>query len=224
MGWPATAVELAGEQVRLAAAIWTPWRPHGRYRVGGVFVCFAQSVAGHGAVGDPGFAAAASADAVSLVSAPAGGAYEPGRLALREGPLLERAVRELPALPDVVIVDATGRDHPRRCGLALQLGAALDLPTVGITHRPLVAEGDWPADERGATSPLVLHGERVGYWLRTRAGTRPLAVHAAWRTGPEIAVEVAMGATESARTPEPLRLARSAARRLRAGPVVARPV
>jgi hypothetical protein len=63
-----------------------------------------------------------------------------------EGPLLEAAVRALPAQPDVLLVDATGRDHPRRGGLALHLGAALDLPTVGVTHRPPVAEEerlDW---------------------------------------------------------------------------------
>ena len=61
----------------------------------------------------------------------------------------------------------------------------------------------------------MLDGERVGYWVRTKRGTRPLAAHAAWRTGPEMAVEVVLSATERARTPEPLRRARAAARRLR---------
>jgi deoxyribonuclease V len=61
----------------------------------------------------------------------------------------------------------------------------------------------------------VLDGERVGYWVRTKHGTRPLAAHAAWRTGPEIAVEVLLTATDTVRAPEPLRRARAAARRLR---------
>ena len=52
------------------------------------------------------------------------------------------------------LVDTTGRDHPRRAGLATSLGAVLDLPTVGVTHRPLLAAGDWPDDRRGATAPL----------------------------------------------------------------------
>ncbi len=136
-------------------------------------------------------------------------------LALREGALLEAAVRALPQPPDVLLVDATGRDHPQRAGLALHLGAVLDLPTVGVTHRPLVAEGEWPPDERGARSPLTVDGELVGYWLRTRAGTRPLAAHAAWRTDPETAAEVVF-ATCRARTPEPLRQARRRAREARA--------
>lgn len=215
MRWPETPRELASEQDRLAAEVWTAWRPLGRYAVGAVFLCFEQASSGNGSVGDRGFAAAACGDAVTVVTGRAPTGYVPGQLALREGALLERAVRNLVAPPDVLLVDASGRDHPRRCGLALHLGAVLDMPTVGVTHRPLHAEGEWPADERGATSPLVRDGERVGYWVRTRPGTRPLAAHAAWRTGPEIAVEVLLSATERARSPEPLRRARSAARRLR---------
>jgi len=52
-------------------------------------------------------------------------------LALREGLLLEQAMRALPIAPEVLVVNATGRDHPRRAGLALHLGAVLGLPTVG---------------------------------------------------------------------------------------------
>jgi deoxyribonuclease V len=149
-------------------------------------------------------------------TAKAGAAYEAGLLALREGPLLERAVRALAASPDVLLVNATGCDHPRRAGLALHLGAVLDLPTIGLTYRTLVAQGEWPADERGAHSPLLLGGEPVGYWLRTKRATRALAVHAGWRTDPEATAEIVLAATRRARTPEPLRLARSAARTARA--------
>jgi hypothetical protein len=42
-----------------------------------------------------------------------------------------------------------------------------DLPTAGVTHRPLFASGDCPPDETGAHSPLLLEGDLVGYWLRT---------------------------------------------------------
>ena len=47
----------------------------------------------------------------------------------------------------------------------------------------------------------------------SKPATRPLACHAAWRTGPEAAVEVVLAVTGQRRTPEPLRRARTAARR-----------
>jgi deoxyribonuclease V len=151
-----------------------------------------------------------------VIRGEAGAAYEAGLLALREGALLAAAVRELLWAPDVLLVNATGRDHPRRAGLAVHMGAFLDLPTVGVTHRPLLARGAWPPDEHGACSPLLLDGEQVGSWLCTRPGTRPLAVHAAWRTDPDAAVEIVFAETRAARTPTPLRLARRAAREARA--------
>jgi len=119
-------------------------------------------------------------------------------------------------------VDGTGRDHPRAAGLALHLGAVLGIPTVGVTHRPLLAAGAWPGDERGAAAPLLLDGALVGFWVRTRAGARPLAVHAAWGTSPELAVEVVLACSGRARTPEPLRAARAAARKARAAAIGSR--
>jgi deoxyribonuclease V len=92
----------------------------------------------------------------------------------------------------------------------------LGLPTVGVTTRPLVAEGAWPPDRRGARTPLVVGGEVVGCWVRTRAGARPVAVHAAWQTDAQAAVQVVLAATRRVRTPEPLRRARTLARTRRA--------
>jgi deoxyribonuclease V len=191
-------------------------------RIGACFVCF-QRVQGAGAAGDRGFAGAAVTYRRRLLagvtsSGPAGGPYVPALLALREGPLLEQAVRALPMVPEVLLVNATGRDHPRRAGLALHLGAVLGLPTIGVTTRPLVAHGDWPTDQRAATAPLLLAGEVVGCWVRTRAGAKPVAVHAAWQTDAQDAVQVVLAATRRARTPEPLRRARTLARTQRARP------
>ncbi len=132
--------------------------------------------------------------------------------------MLEAAIRALQAegpTLDVLLIDATGRDHPRGVGLALHIGAVLDVPTVGVTHRPLLASGPEPDDRAGASTDLVLKGAVVGRWLRTQQGVRPVAVHAAWRTDDHTAVEVVRRVTATARTPEPLRLARMAAREAR---------
>jgi deoxyribonuclease V len=214
--WPSSAEELIDLQRELASARPGLMEPGRDLVIGGCFVCFPRGKRGAGDAGDPAWAAAAARRVEVVVRAAAGAPYEPGLLALREGPALEQAVRALEQPPDVLLVDATGRDHPRRAGLALHLGAVLDLPTVGVTHRPLDAHGEWPPDEAGASSPLEIDGETVGFWLRTRRGTRPLAIHAAWRTDPGIALEIVRRATSGLRTPEPLRRARRAARAARA--------
>ena len=145
----------------------------------------------------------------------AGAPYSPGLLALRLGPLMEETVRALVTRPDVLLVDATARDHPRGAGLALQLGAELDLPTVGITHRPLLGQGEWPEDRRGATTPLRIDDAVVGCWMRTRPGVRPVVVHPGWRVDLDTAIDVVGGTSGQRRTPEPLRRARWLARTAR---------
>lgn len=145
-------------------------------------------------------------------------AYQPGLLALREGPLLEAAVRSLVQPPGLLLVDATGQDHPRRAGLATHLGAVLGVPSIGVTHRPLLAHGELPTRERGATAPLWLDGVVVAYWVCTRSSARPVVAHAGWRTSPETAAAVVLTcSSEAARTPTPLGEARRVAREARAG-------
>src|SRR5215218_9177442 len=186
--WATDAGDLVRVQQDLGRAAPPAWAPPpGRPLVGGCYACFARGVTGAGAAGDPGVAGAAVTSGRRLLVAvtaagPAGAPYRAALLGLREGALLEAAVRALPRRPDVLLVNATGRDHPRRAGLALHLGAILGLPTVGVTQRTLLARGEWPDDERRAIAPLALAGDLVGYWLRTKRGCRPLAVHAAWRT------------------------------------------
>jgi deoxyribonuclease V len=221
VAWPATVDELDALQRALALAAddaprWrAPAAPHD-VEVGGCFVCFDRATTGRGAAGERGWAAAVCGAAVAVVAGVAGGPYVAGYAALRQGALLDAAVRSLPAAPDVLLVDATGRDHPRRAGLALHLGAVLGVPTIGVTHRPLVAAGAWPAGRRGAIEPLAIDGEEVGAWVRVQAAARPLSVHAAWRTDVATAVGIVLATTGRYRTPEPLRRARHAARSARA--------
>jgi deoxyribonuclease V len=143
--------------------------------------------------------------------------YAPGLLALRQGPILAAAVARLSPVPDVLLVDATGLDHPRRAGLAVHLGSVLAVPTVGVTHRPLLANGELPLAVRGAFSPLHLESRIVGYWVCTRTRTRPVVAHAGWRTDADIARSVVLlASTRAARTPVPLEEARRVAREARA--------
>jgi len=220
--WPTSAHELIEAQLALATAAPEPWpRPSDATTIGACALVFPRGMTGRGQRGDHAWAAAAvlirrSVVAEAVVDGVAAGPYMPGLLALREGPLLESAVRALPALPDVLLVDATGRDHPRRAGLALHLGAVIGVPTVGVTHRPLLARGRWPTDARGAHAPLSVDDEVVAAWLRTRRGARPEVVHPGWRTTLDEAIDVVSMAALGLRTPEALRHARHLARIARA--------
>ena len=218
MDWPADVASLTELQVELAAADPALWIPvPAETAVAGVFVCFGRGGTGPGRNGAPGWAGSAVMHngriaARASVAGSAGGPYVPGCLAIREGALLELAVRSLPILPDVVIVNATGRDHPRQGGLAVHLGAVLDLPTVGVTHRPLIANGNWPDTGFGSWSPLRVGEETVACWVRTIAAGRPVVVHTGWRTSLETARQIVGMAPAGHRTPEPLREARRLAR------------
>jgi deoxyribonuclease V len=220
--WPTNAEELVAVQDQLARVMGGPWRtPSEIGRVAACFVCFERGGTGPGDAGDRGWAGACLIRAegephTSVVRGMAEAQYEPGFLALREGRLLEAALRSLPAAPDLLVVNATGRDHPRRAGLALQLGARLEIPSIGVTNRPLLATGALPEDRRSATSPLWIGDEIVASWVRTRSGTRPLVAHPGWRTNPDQAVELLLRMTTRWRTPQPLRIARQAARLARA--------
>lgn len=219
--WPETEAELDAEQLRIAAVAATipAWRQEaGRELLAAaVFVAYPLGLTGAGRRGDPAHVAAVVMRGWRMVDrvvarGQAGAPYAAGYLALRDGRLIDRALRALREAPDVVLVDATGRDHPRRAGLALHLGAVLDVPTIGVTDRPLLAAGPEPTPERGASAALHLEGELVGYRLRTRGEVRPLVVHAAWRTDPQVARDVVLRLTDRTRTPEPLRQARRLAR------------
>ena len=222
--WPVDAEHLMAEQQGLAEASPARWTTaEGRFRVGGCWVCFPRGFTGPGSAGDAAWAAAVTmlGDDVldqHVVTGVAGAPYVAGLMALRVGPLMEQTVRALDPRPDVLMLDASGLDHPRRAGLAVHLGAVLDLPTVGVTHRPLLAQGPWPDDARGATSPLRVGDEVVACWLRARPGVRPLVVHPGWAVDLSTAVEVVTSATARSRTPEPLRRARQLARTARAAP------
>lgn len=201
-----------------------PWSPPddiAAMRVGGCVVCFERGSLGPGHTGDRGWAAAVVLRGdqtleTATVSGVAPAPYLPSLLALREGRLRARAIEALRSPPDVCLADATGRDHPRHAGMAVHLGAALGVPTIGVTNRTLVAAGGSPGTHRFARAPLLVDGTVVGWWLRTRAGAHPVAVHAAWRTDADTACRVVMAAVRAHRTPEPLRAARHAARLARA--------
>lgn len=231
--WPDDATRLEELQRELAAAAgeveaWAPAEAGSLDRaalrclgVAAVFAAFPRGEGGPGRAGQTVVTGAVlwrdgTVTARHVARGASGGPYVAGLLALRCGPLLEAAVLGLEYRPDLVLVDATGRDHPRGAGLAVHLGARLGLPSIGVTNRALVAGFDEPGMERGSAAPLLLDGEVVGYAVRTRAGVNPVLAHAGWRTSPALARDLVLALAGRWRTPPPLREARTLARAARA--------
>lgn len=218
MKWPSDPARLEELQYELAQLRPKPWVPPTGFTIGGCFVCFERD--GDDGETDVGWAAAVTVQgsrmlASSVISGMATAPYLPGFLAAREGPLLEKAVRALAPAPDVLMVNATGRDHPRRTGLAFHLGWALDMPSVGITHRSFLASGKEPGPWSMSITPQFIGEEQVGWWVRTRSQARPVAVTPGWRIGLDTCLEVVREGTHRVRTPEPIRQARRLARTAR---------
>lgn len=143
--------------------------------------------------------------------------YVPGLLAFREIPPVVGALAEIETGVDAVIFDAHGLAHPRRLGLASQLGIFLDVPSVGCAKSLLVGSYEEPPIEKGSQSDLVHRGEVVGRVVRTRKNVSPVYVSIGDGIDLESAVELVLACSPKYRLPETTRQAHNAANRLRRG-------
>jgi len=141
--------------------------------------------------------------------------YVPGLLSFRESPVLLAAFARLRTEPDLILVDGHGRAHPRRFGIACHLGVLFDKPAIGCAKSLLVGQYEEPASSRGATSPLVFQGERVGVVLRTRDNVKPIFVTQGHRISLQTAVRLVEQCTDGRRIPKPTREADHYVRDLR---------
>jgi len=153
--------------------------------------------------------------------------YIPGLLAFREGRAVVASLRALKKTPDVVLVDGSGRIHPRQVGLATHVGVAFDIPTVGVAKSLLCGEPGssferLEEDERVAIaaddSVDAPDGATIGYAIQTKqysedASTtvNPLYVSPGHRVSAEMAVDVVVEACDDSKLPEPVRRADSLA-------------
>jgi deoxyribonuclease V len=89
--------------------------------------------------------------------------YISSYLFMREAPLVISVVKVLKEEPDLILVDGHGIAHPRRAGLAVFVGLALDIPTLGIAKSLLVGKiGCF----EGIMAPILLNDSIVGIAFR----------------------------------------------------------
>lgn len=138
--------------------------------------------------------------------------YVPGYLGFREAPVLAAAWDRMVDKPDLILIDGQGRAHPRRAGVASQLGLMLDVPTIGCAKSLLCGAvegevGPLPGDR----APVVDRGEVVAIALRTRARAAPIYVSIGHRLSLASAIEWVLRLCDGRRLPVPIRLAHDAA-------------
>ena len=138
--------------------------------------------------------------------------YIPGLLAFREASCMLAALELLETSPDFVLVDGHGLAHPRRFGLACHVGVLMDLPTIGCAGSRLLGRHDPVGMEKGDWVPLTCGEEVVGAALRSRDNTRPVYISVGHKVDLDSAVRWTTECCVRYRLPEPLRVARQAAR------------
>lgn len=125
--------------------------------------------------------------------------YIPGLLAYREADAMMGAITKAKVKPDLVMVDGFGANHPRRCGIATQVGILLDIPTIGVGKSFLC--GTLKGDR------ILQDGEVTGRLVRARPGQKPVYVSPGHRISLKAAVKVVKHCQGGHRQPEPTRQA-----------------
>ena len=134
--------------------------------------------------------------------------YVPGLLSFREVPAILPALEQLAAPPDVYMLDAQGRAHPRRFGLACHLGVLLEAPALGVAKSILVGRVEGELGEaKGSAAPLVHKGEAVATALRTRERVKPVYVSVGHRITLPQAGQLALRLADKVKLPQPTHLA-----------------
>ncbi|WP_254831917.1 endonuclease V [Haloglomus salinum] len=149
--------------------------------------------------------------------------YIPGLLSFREAPSILAAFRELEREPDLALFDGSGRIHFRQAGLATHVGAALDLPSVGIAKSLLCGTPRESVDalSEGARVPIEVRegddvdapvGTVIGYAFQSRQfpdskRINPLYVSPGHHVSAGTAVDLVERCGGDYKLPEPTRLA-----------------
>lgn len=133
--------------------------------------------------------------------------YIPGLLSFREGSAFLAALDALGDPIDAVMCDGQGLAHQRRLGIACHLGVLTGVPMLGCGKTRLVGTYEEPEVEKGAHSPLVDKGTKIGAVVRTRTNVKPVFISPGHLMNVDDAIDVALSCACGYRLPEPTRRA-----------------
>ncbi|MDZ4685258.1 MAG: endonuclease V, partial [Planctomycetaceae bacterium] len=198
-------------------AVWTPWTTVPDI-IGGVDLSYASptsAVAAYVAV------EVATGNVVfeHTVTAAVPFPYIPGYLTFRELPPLRALlddVRRQTELASVILVDGTGRLHPRQSGLAVAVGLCAGCPTVGVSKHQLCGQvrDDDPLD---GCPTIWQQSERLGAVMTTGSKRRTVFVSAGTGIDLPSAIRMVRAAWSTERLPRPIARADALSRKVARG-------
>lgn len=126
--------------------------------------------------------------------------YKSGFLFYRDGPVVIEAFNKLEHKPDVLILKGNGILHPRRIGMASQVGILLDTATIGVAKRLMLG--------KVMEKTIYVEKEACGYELITREHARPIYISPGHKVSLKKSFEVIKNCLRLPhKLPEPLYLA-----------------
>ena len=126
--------------------------------------------------------------------------YKSGFLFYRDGPAIIEAFNKLENKPDLLIVKGNGILHPRRIGMASQVGILLDTASIGVTKNLMLGEVK--------DGTIYVEKEARGYELITREHAKPIYVSPGHKVSLKTGFEIIKNCLrEPHKLPEPLHLA-----------------
>jgi deoxyribonuclease V len=144
--------------------------------------------------------------------------YIPGLLGFRESNLLAKVILNSQVNLDLILCDGHGLIHPRRFGEAIQLGLALDIPSIGVAKSPFIGYSNWRKLKRKRGNKTEVwekdpndlkekNNKILGYAICLSDHKKPVFVSPGYKTDLKFSLEVSLITTESHKQPEPLHLA-----------------
>ncbi len=142
----------------------------------------------------------------------AGFPYISTYLGYREFEPISLCYQRLRRKPSLMLVDGNGILHPVGFGIACLVGVKLERPTIGVAKSLLMGTVTKELDRKGSSSPVVHQDRLLGYAYKSSEG-RPIFVSPGNMVSPATALELVRALCLD-RSPEPLRLAHLASKKM----------
>ncbi len=136
--------------------------------------------------------------------------YLPTYLSLRNKSILLKVIEHFEEEFDVLLIEGAGIQHPRRFGLASEVGVEVSMPTIGITRKNLWGQVNSSPNEILSSSevkvfPIYDGNDMIGNYLLKKGRKRGICISIGHKITLVTATQLILPLLQY-RLPEPLRV------------------